>query len=421
MELNGWSSRVVAVLSVAVLLALGASACGDDDDSASGSAATSTAAAEKLSGPPVRTMSVASVKYNGQSYESVFSVAKAYEKHINANGGIGGRPLEVITCDDRGDPNQLQVCAREAVSKDVAAVVGSFTTNGQAIVPLLERSKIAWFGGCCPTVAPEFTSKYSYPLGSGIGVIVGQAALAGKLPQCTNVGLVVLDIPSKPFIEQLVKNALKSSGKKLSKVVTLPVAVGGDLSPDAADLTNGPDCVVSGLATANWEALAPALKQSGTADDVVFMASSGNLTDALVEEIDGFSAGVYVSGIYPDLGLPVWSEYKSALKDAQADTKLNYGTLFAQGAWAAYVAFNKIATPVKELTNASFAEAANGSSDVDTGGLTPTVDFTKEFTEVPGFNRVFNRSVSFSVAENGKLVPYNDGEFMDVTEAIAGK
>ena len=416
---QGLTGRVVAISSVAVVLALGASGCGDDDDTANANGAGSgTSAAEQLSGPPVRTMSLASVKYQGQSYESVHEVAKAYEKYVNANGGIGGRPLEVITCDDRGDPNQVQVCAREAVSKKVVAVVGSFTTNGQAIVPLLERSKIPWFGGCCPTVEAEFTSKYSYPLGSGIGVIVGQAALAAKLPSCTEVGLVVLDIPSKPFIEKLVKNALKSSGKKLSKTVTLPVAVGGDLSPQVAELTSGPNCVVSGLATANWEALVPALKQSGTADDVVFMAASGNLTTELVEQLDSFSGGVYVSGIYPDQSLPAWSKYQAAVKDAKSE--LDYSTLYAQGAWAAYVAFTKIAAPLTDLSSATFADAANGASNVDTDGLTPAVDFTQEFTQVPGFNRVFNRSVSFSVAKDGKLVPHEDGAFMDLTAAIAG-
>ena len=49
---------------------------------------------------------------------------------INANGGIAGHPLHVTVCDDGGVASQAAARAREAVSGNDVAVVGSFSIAG---------------------------------------------------------------------------------------------------------------------------------------------------------------------------------------------------------------------------------------------------------------------------------------------------
>lgn len=372
-----------------------------------------------LSGPPVKVMTIASVNYNGPNFKNIHEAAKVYAKWVNDNGGIGGRPLQVDTCDDKGDPNTLLACGRRAVSNKVVAVVGSFTLNGDKIVPALSKAKIPWFGICCPTTGPEFGDPISFPLGSGIGVIAGQAWMAAQI--CKKVNLLMLDIPGAPFIELLVTNTMKSLGQsaKFGKTVTIPATVGGDLSPYVANVTSGVDCVVSGLGEANWAAWLPALQQSGS--KVQFFGAQGNLDAKVVTPFPELTNNFIISGVYPDITKPVWNTYRAALKKYKADPKQDYNSLGGLGTWAAFVAFRQIAAPVKNLTNTSFLAAANKAKRVDTGGMVPVLDFTKEWTDgLEGFNRVFNRKVTFQTVKNGKITTYKPG-FFDLSNAFMGK
>ena len=132
-------------------------------------------------GEPIKVMVEAPVNTQLPPYPNIPGAAEVYEQYINDKGGIKGRPLEVIICDDKGDPNEGANCARQAVEEKVVAVVGSFTFDASRIIPILEEDKIAWFGGCCPLVAQEFTSPISFVLGS---LLPGRApASAGRWPR----------------------------------------------------------------------------------------------------------------------------------------------------------------------------------------------------------------------------------------------
>src|ERR1700728_5437016 len=71
------------------------------------------------------------------SYSAIPSFTEPYRKgwqlaldEINANGGVGGRKLEVISKDDGGKPGDAVTQANELVSKDgVVMLVGTFFSN----------------------------------------------------------------------------------------------------------------------------------------------------------------------------------------------------------------------------------------------------------------------------------------------------
>jgi branched-chain amino acid transport system substrate-binding protein len=372
-----------------------------------------------LKGAPINVMTVAPVQYNGPAFKNILVAASTYGKWINAHGGINGHPLNVITCDERGDPNQLANCGRQAVSKHVVAFVGSYSNNGAAIMPIAENAHIAWFGGCCPTVADELGNADSFPLGSGFGVIAGLAVKAGQV--CKKPALIVLDYPGKPFVELLVNNSLKASGVKLVKTVTWPLTVGGDVSPLIADATSGTDCLIAALGEANWAAFLPAFKQSGAKTRL--MGAQGNLDQKVITPFPAEANGAIICGIYPDLSDPVWKDYRAALKKYKADPTLDYNSLGGLGAWAGYVAFTAIAKkiPAGKVTAATFLAQANKTTALKTGGVLPVIDLTKPWTDgLKGFDRVFNRNVTFQTVKNGKVVVLQRG-FTDITNNVLGK
>jgi len=369
---------------------------------------------------PIRLMTVASVNYNGPNFKNIHEAARIYESWINAKGGIKGRKLEVTLCDDKGDANIGAACAREAVEKKMVAVVGSFTFSGPKIMPILESAKIPWFGICCPVDASEFSSKMSFPLGNGFAVVAGHAYMAAKI--CNKFNILNLDYPGAAFIEMLTKNILKSlrqEAKFTGKHIKIPLEVGGDLAPAAREVTSGADCVIAGLGEANWAAFLPALAQTGS--KVQFFGAQGNLDAKVAGPYPELTNNFIVTGMFPDIAKPVWKDYRAAIKTYKADPKQDYNSLGGLGTWAAYTAFNIIASGVKgNLTNVSFLNAANKTANLDTGGMVPKIDFTKDWTGLQGFNRLFNRAVTFQTIKNGKVVPWKPG-FFDLTDELQGK
>ena len=50
-------------------------------------------------------------------------------EQINAKGGVMGKQIEVITCDDQGTAMAAAICAKDLVNKDVSMVIGSYTST----------------------------------------------------------------------------------------------------------------------------------------------------------------------------------------------------------------------------------------------------------------------------------------------------
>lgn len=50
-------------------------------------------------------------------------------EQINAKGGVMGRQIEVIACDDQGTAMAAAICAKDLVNKGVSMVIGSYTST----------------------------------------------------------------------------------------------------------------------------------------------------------------------------------------------------------------------------------------------------------------------------------------------------
>lgn len=50
-------------------------------------------------------------------------------EQINAKGGVMGKQIEVITCDDEGTAMKAAICAKELVNNEVKMVIGSYTST----------------------------------------------------------------------------------------------------------------------------------------------------------------------------------------------------------------------------------------------------------------------------------------------------
>ena len=230
------------------------------------SAAATTAAPSKVpSGDPIKVLNEAPIDTNITPYPNIKEAGRIYQEWINAKGGIKGRPLQVIFCDDKNDANEAGNCARKAVEKKVVANVGSFTIDVSRGIAIYEENKIAWFGACCPIVSQENTSKVSFPMGFVGGFPTG-AALKMIADGCKVLVDTYGDLPVADVFHAGFVNGLKSAGVDPAKVdhyVKIPLAV-GDYTSQAAQMQSfKPDCLFGNIGEANWPPLITALNSVG--------------------------------------------------------------------------------------------------------------------------------------------------------------
>lgn len=418
--------RVLAAVAVCGIVAAG---CGSDDDEAADSgdaAAETTAAAESASteaageapsGDPIKVMTVTTLNAAGPTYENISITASLYADYINAKGGINGRPLEVTVCDEKFDPAVATTCARQAVDEGMVSIVGSFTFFAESIVPVISESSITWFGACCPITPSELTSPYSFNIGNQPMYAVGAVKKAVD-DGCENINAVIID-GAQVFLPPM-ENAMKALGKSFGETVILPPTA-QDYSAEVAQATGGADCVVAVISETPYITWNTAWTQSGT--EARQYGPQGNLNAVSAKGNEESTDGDVIVGMYPDISTEPWAEYRGALDAAGVDQEKNdFNSLGGMGTWAAFVGFTQIAETIEgDITAESFYNAANTTTNLDLNGMVPPIDFTKEWTDgLEGYNRLFNRSVTYSALDNGKVVPLEDG-FEDVGDLAMGK
>jgi len=128
---GGRPRRGIALAALSVLL-LAVVACGDDDDdsSASESESEDTSGSTDLLGPedaasgePVRIGMVGDGVTDAFDNRDELRSAEATAEYWNTHhAGIGGRPIEVVTCETGGDPAVATDCANQMVEEEVVAV-----------------------------------------------------------------------------------------------------------------------------------------------------------------------------------------------------------------------------------------------------------------------------------------------------------
>ena len=112
--------------------ALALTACGGSSSTAAsastaGSAAGSTTAA---SGDTIKVGVLGPMTGDVSVYGlAVINGATLYLEQVNANGGVNGKQLEIITMDEQGDATQAVTCFTKMCDQGITALVGDVTTT----------------------------------------------------------------------------------------------------------------------------------------------------------------------------------------------------------------------------------------------------------------------------------------------------
>jgi branched-chain amino acid transport system substrate-binding protein len=262
------TTRMASLLAVLTLVS-GLAACGDDDDdagTADETAAASTApatepatsepaatepaatepaatepaatepattdatatteAAEAPSGDPIMIAALTSLTGNfapwGLQVQDGMQLAI---DDINAAGGAGGRPLELVVADDQSNADEGLNQFERLVEEGAVAVAGAISSDvGAAVAPLAEESQVPFFAVKAGTPAlltadSRYTFRTCLP---SAPMVAGPILQYAQEQGFTKVGAIIADYGWGHAIEAAMQETFADSGIEL-QIETAPV------------------------------------------------------------------------------------------------------------------------------------------------------------------------------------------------------
>ncbi|MDX3246218.1 ABC transporter substrate-binding protein [Streptomyces sp. ME18-1-4] len=357
--------------------------------------------------------------------------ARAYARWINANGGLNGRKLKVLTCNDHNDTVSAAKCARRAVKENAVAVVGSYSQHSDAFFPYLEGDGIPYIGGYGVTNA-EFTSPLSYPVNGGQPSLL--AGLGKELAAtCGPVSLVRPDTIAGDALPTMLNAGLTAGGHDKAKDQRAPEdsteysaqsETALEHVTDGKSAKNEKGCVVPALGD-RTSTFMDSFRRARTDYTAVNTATVlGSVDQTVIDAAGGGSGpyeGSYVTGWYPVASDPAWNPMKKVIsEEAFSDTRIDAGDTGVQTTWIAYNVFRQAVESLGdgEVTSTSVRGALDDGLKITTGGLTPTLrwQFTDRLASI-GFPRLVNADVTLQTVRKGRLVAAKKG-FTDMTKTL---
>jgi len=378
-----------------------APAAASTSDSSTGSTTATSDSPTAPSDAAVKVMVIAPTETQVSDIPEAPAGVQAAGDAINARGGIGGRAVEVIYCNDRNDPNEAAACGRQAVEEEVAAVVGSYSLAGSArVLPLLEEAQIPYIN---PVVlgATDTSSPVSFLMtGDVIGNFVGCGYQLGQAG-ATTVKVIRLDVAAAAQAESFVQIGLGASGLELAGAVPVPPGT-TDVNPFVASaLSDGTDGLVLIDTIQSVQLYLNAMQQSGVdLEDVAVCTIYDALPETSVDDLGDAAEGVYVTSAFPprERGVnPLMDQFLEEMDALGDEVPLNDHAL---NSWLGMQLLARVGEDLPTLDGPSLLSALNEVRELDFEGLIPAYS-AEPASQFPGLERVFGSGVYLLRVEDG--------------------
>jgi branched-chain amino acid transport system substrate-binding protein len=352
--------RIGAVLGLTVVLLVAGS-----------ESIASTSAFAAPSGSPIKIGLETALTGNlGSLYSTGAGVAKAWNKYINATGGIAGHPVQLIVIDTKDDAATGLADAATLVSDGVSAAIVTDPIAEVGSVPYLVGKGVPVLGigqnqnlyGKLPNVFASSTSVQQY--------LPGQV-LAAKAAGKTRFGAIVCaEAPTCALALQLFKPLAPKLG------VTY---VGGALaSATAPNYTAQCLQLIQAGANAIWIGAGNTV-QDNIANNCIQQGYKGKLLATGVAQIGGTGGLSGISGsswVIVSVGFPWWvnaapvQQFRSVMH--KYDPSLDYRAGQATSMWSTLQLFAKaLSSTTGSVTGQSVITAYGKVKNQSLGGLLP--------------------------------------------------
>ncbi|MFB0618624.1 ABC transporter substrate-binding protein [Streptomyces sp. AGS-58] len=369
---------------------------------------------------PVKVMTWAPQDTDATNKPGMPAMARAYARWINARGGIHGRRLQVLTCNDHNDSVGAAKCARRAVDENVVAVVGSYSQFGDSFLAPLEGAGIPYIGGYGVT-NDEFTGAMSYPVNGGQPALL--AGLGEALADaCANIALVRPDSIAGDQLPTMLDSGLRAAGHRDAgdQLAAEDATEYGGQAERALRFatrdTAGKGCVVPALGDRTDTFMDSFRRARDDFPRVRTATVLGSVDQTVIDATGGASGpyeGSYITGWYPVASDPRWAPMKKVInEEAFGDNRIDPADAGVQTTWIAYTVLRAALERIGdgEVSADTVRRTLGGGLRVSTGGLTPTLRWPYESRlAAVGFPRLVNADVTLQVVRDGRLVAARKG------------
>jgi ABC-type branched-subunit amino acid transport system substrate-binding protein len=374
----------------------------DDSDDSGGSDDSGDDGGGEASGEPIKVMAMGPIESPVFSIPTIPTGAQVAVDEINAAGGVNGRPLELIVCNDEFNPQMSTECVQDALSNDVVAFVGGLIGTPTALFPL--TADHAWIG---PAAAGVSDASNYFPLGGDGSTAFGSVGMSAALDGCANVA-VIDSVAAGPENSQAMVSGVEAGGGTV--VSTLAANESGDFAPIIETaLADGAECIASGVSPGEIGGLL-----TGNAGRLPIYTIDGPLPPALLAALGEAADGVHIASAFPPPGSgnPKTDELQAIATEIGGPISLDQ---FFFAGYGAVMLVAEVAAGLDEVTAANVQAGIRELDAYDTG-LGPVIDFTKG-SAVEGFSAIYNPRMYLMEASGGAYVLLQDDP-IDITPAF---
>jgi len=218
---------------------------------------------------------------------------------VNAAGGIRGRKIELINCNDENRPERAVACAREMIEKGAVIILGNtLTASIRAIQPLTRQGPI--FIIASPNIVPTADS-FSFQVSPSDEHITESVAQFMKANGLAKIGMVAATDASGEVGVESARKVFPKSNIEL-KVERIDLRATDATTQLASVAGKDVKIIYSSYSGGGAIAVVKGFKNLGLEQPLV--VSYGNISDAFVQLVKDVKPtrllGTALGGILPD-------------------------------------------------------------------------------------------------------------------------
>jgi branched-chain amino acid transport system substrate-binding protein len=289
----------------------------------------------------------------------------AYIAKVNAAGGVGGRPIELVTLDDAYLPaTTVENLKKIAAERQPVAFLGLFgVPTSAAALPALLELKIPAVGLSSGTEAMRTPfNRYVFPVRASYADEARKLVGHVKVANISKIGVVYMDNPFGVVLKDTLLAALKDGGLS-AKVVKVDVAG----KESASAVADAPQAIF--LATLAGVGVSVFEEVKKTSFRGVMYGFSPLDATAVTKQLGPKAQGLGISQVFPipsGVRLKVVAEYVQAVKDLGRGTPSFYGI---EAFIEAKVLVEGLRRAGPQPNPASLVKALETLRDLDVGGF----------------------------------------------------
>jgi branched-chain amino acid transport system substrate-binding protein len=297
-------------------------------------------------------------------------VTEAWQGWINANGGIGGHPVEILVEDSKASGQVLLAAMKRFVEdENVAAVMMTDSTAEGAVGEYLGQQNVPVIGSAGFDVRlwsklPNFfSSSTTFP-----STLAGQVAAAQGV-QATKFGVVVCaEVPACKEAEKIYQPLIEKNGLAYAGLATVASADANYTAACLSLMQQGADFISINLKPAIATRVMADCRQQGYTG--YFGRNSNGFSQASDETVPDTKSGVNLNGFPWWADAPAAQQFRDVMKQYGDD--VDYRDSGSTAAWTSLELFRKaMGSPTGDVTPQSVLAAYGTVKDETLDGLLP--------------------------------------------------